>query len=144
MLKTGKPERLWHDCIEFMANIWSNTSNDHADLKIQKPETIVSGETDDIPESAEFGWFDWIVFRDTTVSYPGRKPQLGRYCGPAYDIGPTMTAKILKKKQIRLRINTQGTDRWGKVWPSPQAPARRVWPTRCWEAWQKSEAWGFH
>ena len=36
------------------------------------------------------------MFRDTTVSYPGRKPQLGRYCGQAYDIGPAMTDKILK------------------------------------------------
>ena len=36
------------------------------------------------------------MFRDTTVSYPGSKPQLRRYCGPAYDIDPTMTATILK------------------------------------------------
>ena len=36
------------------------------------------------------------MFRDTTVFYPGSKPQLRRYCGPAYDIGPAMTANILK------------------------------------------------
>ena len=36
------------------------------------------------------------MFRDATVLYPGSNPQLGRYCGPEYDIGPAMTSKILK------------------------------------------------
>ena len=68
----------------------------HADLKGKTPETIVSGETANISELTEFGWFDWIMLWDTTVSYPGSKSQLGRYCGPAYDIGPAMTDNILK------------------------------------------------
>ena len=95
-MNTGTPKRLWDDCIENMAYICLNTANGHEDLKGQTPETFVSGETADISEFSEFGWYDWIMFRDTTVSYPCRKPQLGSYCGPAYNIGPAMTAKILK------------------------------------------------
>ena len=73
-----------------------NTANSHEGLKGKTPETFVSSETADISEFANFGWYDWIMFLDTTVSYPGSKPQLGRYYGPAYEIGPAMTAKILK------------------------------------------------
>ena len=96
MLKTGTPKRLWDDCIKFLAYILSNKFDVNADLKGKTPKNIVSGETADISKYSEFGWFDWIMFRDTTVSYPGSKPKFGQYCGPAYDIGPAMTANILK------------------------------------------------
>ena len=36
------------------------------------------------------------VFRDTSVSYPDDTMVLGRDLGPAIDIGPAMTWKILK------------------------------------------------
>ena len=93
-MKTGTPKRLWDDCIDFMVYIRSNTANNHEDLKGKTPETFVSSETADISEFVEFGWYDWVMFRYTTVSYPGSKHQLGRYCGSAYDIGLAMTAKI--------------------------------------------------
>ena len=54
-------------------------------------------ETADISKFAEFGWYDWIKFRDTNVPYPDDKLVLGRYLGPSTDIGPAMTAKILKQ-----------------------------------------------
>ena len=96
MLKTGIPKRLWDDCIDLEAYIRSNTANGHAYLKIQTLEIFVSGETYDISEFSEFAWYDWVMFRENSVSYPGSKPQLGRYCGSAYDIGPATCAKILK------------------------------------------------
>jgi len=36
------------------------------------------------------------MYRDTTVAYPDSKLVLGRYLGPSTDVGPAMTAKILK------------------------------------------------
>ena len=57
---------------------------------------MLSGETADISEFAEYGWYDWVKFRDTNVPYPEDKLVLGRYLGPSTDIGPAMTAKILK------------------------------------------------
>ena len=96
MMKTGSPKCLWDGCIELEAYIRSNTANGYADLKGQTPETFVSGETADISELAEFAWYDWVMYCDTSVAYLGSKPQLGRYCGPAYEIGPEMCAKILR------------------------------------------------
>ena len=96
ILKNGIPKRLWDDCIELEAYIRYNTANSHAYLKGQTQETFLSGKTSEISEFAEFAWYDWVMYRDTSVSYPGIKPQIECYYGPAYDIGPAMCARILK------------------------------------------------
>ena len=96
MIKTGAPRRLWDHCLELEALIRSNTALDIYELKGQVPETIVSGETSDISSFVEIGWYDWVMFRDTGVSFPHDREILGRYLGPSADIGPAMTAQILK------------------------------------------------
>jgi hypothetical protein len=53
----------------------------------QVPETIMTGSTADIELIAEFGWYDWVMCRDYIPSYPDDKLILGRYLGPATDIG---------------------------------------------------------
>ncbi len=63
----------------------------------QVPETTVSGETADISPFAAFKWYEWVLFRDTPVTYPDDTMILGRdLVGPAIDIGPAMTRKVLK------------------------------------------------
>jgi hypothetical protein len=59
-------------------------------------ETVLSGETADISEFAEYGWYDWAKFGDTIVSYPEDRLIPRRYLDPSTDIGPSMTTKILK------------------------------------------------
>ena len=96
MLKTHSPKRLWDDCIELQAYIRSQTANGHYHLKGEVPETVMSGETADISKFAEYSWYEWIKFRDTTVAYPETKLTLRRYLGLSTDIEPAMTAKIIK------------------------------------------------
>jgi hypothetical protein len=62
----------------------------------QVPETIMTGSTADVSHIAEFGWYDWVMYRDNTPSYPDDKLILGRYLGPATDIGSALTTKILQ------------------------------------------------
>ncbi len=97
ILKKHSPKTLWDDCLELQGFITSHTAGNNFELKGETPETMLSGETADISEFAEYGWYDWIKFRDTNVPYPGDKLVLGRYLGPSTDIGPAMTAKILKQ-----------------------------------------------
>jgi hypothetical protein len=109
MLLKHSPKRLWDDCLEFQAFIKSHTAGNHYELKGECPETVLSGETADISEFAEYGWYGWVKFRDTTVSYPEEKLILGRYLGPSTDIGPAMTAKILKGNgQYQHRTTLRG------------------------------------
>ena len=96
MVRSGAPKRLWDDCLEREAYVRSLTAHDIFKLNGQVPETIVRGETADISPFALFGWYEWEMFRDTSVSYPEIPMVLGRDLGPAIDIGPAMTRKVLK------------------------------------------------
>ena len=96
MIKTGSPKTLWDHCLELEALVRSSTSNDIYMTDGEVPETIMTGSTADISHISEFGWYDWVMFRDNTPTYPDPKLILGRYLGPATDIGSALTAKILK------------------------------------------------
>lgn len=97
MLSSQCPMQLWDDCLEFQALIHSNMALDIYELQGEVPETIVSGETSDISQFFQHYWYEWIMFRDTAVSFPDNKLVLGWCLGPSIDVGPAMTAKILTK-----------------------------------------------
>jgi hypothetical protein len=60
----------------------------------------MTGNTTNISHIAEFGWYDWVMFRDNEPSFPNDKRILGRYLGPAIDTGSALTAKILKSNGV--------------------------------------------
>jgi hypothetical protein len=43
-----------------------------------------------------FGWYDWVMFRDNVSTFPDNKLILGRYLGSVTNVGSALTAKILK------------------------------------------------
>jgi hypothetical protein len=96
MIKTGSPRVLWDHCIELEALICSSTSNNVYMTNGKVPETIMTGSTTDISHICEFGWYDWVMFRDKLPTFPDNKLILGRYLGPATDVGSALTTKILK------------------------------------------------
>ena len=98
LVKSKCPKRLWDHCLERQAYVRSFTAHDIFSLNGQVPETIISGETADISPFAEFRWYEPIKYRDTSIPFPEDKMRFGRDLGPAIDIGPAMTRKILNKK----------------------------------------------
>ncbi len=100
MIKTGSPKCLWDHCLELEAYVRSCTSNDIYMTAGQVPETIMTGNTADISHIAEFGWYDWVMFRDNKPSFPDDKLILGCYLGPAIDTGSALMAKILKSNGV--------------------------------------------
>jgi hypothetical protein len=96
MIKTGSPRVLWDHCIELEALICSSTSNNVYMTNGEVPETIMTGSTADISHICEFGWYDWVMFRDDFPTFPDVKLTLGQYLGPATNVGSALTAKILK------------------------------------------------
>lgn len=108
MIRTGSPKVLWDHCIELEALIRSNSVNGIYMTNGQVPETIMKGTTADISHISEFGWYDWVMFRDNNPTFPDDKMILGRYLGPATDVGPIMTSKILKSNgQIVYRLTAR-------------------------------------
>eukprot|EP00804_Cyclotella_cryptica_P021438 CCRYP_005781-RA/>CCRYP_005781-RA protein AED:0.29 eAED:0.29 QI:0/0/0/1/1/1/3/0/397 len=57
----------------------------------------MSGETFDISQFCEFEWNDRVKFQDSAFQFPEDSLVLGRYLGPSIDVGPALTAKILKQ-----------------------------------------------
>ena len=96
MIKTGSSRTLWDHCIELEALICSSTCNDIYMTNGEVPETIMTGSTADISHICEFGWYDWIMFRDNVPSFPDNKLVLGHYLGPVTDVGSALNAKIFK------------------------------------------------
>ena len=96
MVQEQLPTVLWDHCLERQAHIRSLTAHDIFGLSGQVPETLVSGETADILPYAEYHWYEWVIFRDTSVSFPEYYMVLGRDLGPSINSGPAMARKILK------------------------------------------------
>lgn len=97
MIRKGSPKKLWDHCLELESFIRSHTCLDHYDLDGQTPEGVMKGNTPDISHICEFGWYDWVMFRDGPNQWPEPNLVLGRYLGPTRDVGNIMTAKILKE-----------------------------------------------
>ena len=96
MLKARSPKRLWYDCVELELYAHYNKAHNIYCLNGDTHEIIMSGETSDISQFFELEWYEWIMFRESEVSFPEYNMVLGRYLGPSIDIGPDMTVKILK------------------------------------------------
>ena len=71
MTKMKSPKVIWGTCLEFEGYIHSNTDLDILDLDGITPETNISGETSNITTFCEFGWYQWVYFRDTSMTFPG-------------------------------------------------------------------------
>jgi len=99
MIKTGSLRTLWDHCIELEALICSSTCNDIYMINGEVLETIMTGSTADISHICEFGWYDWVMFRNNVPSFPDKKLVLGCYLGPATNVGSALTANILKSNR---------------------------------------------
>jgi hypothetical protein len=87
MIKNDSPRVLWDHCIELKALIHSSTSNSVYMTNGEVPETIMTGSTADISHICEFGWYDWVMFRDNVPTFPDIKLILGGYLGPRTNVG---------------------------------------------------------
>ena len=96
MIRTGTPKCLWDDSLELEAAIRSNTCLDQFALEGMTPEEKLKGCTSDISNLCEFKWYDWVMFNNSPSTFPEENFQLGRWLGPAADVGSAMTYKILK------------------------------------------------
>ena len=96
MTKYKSPKRLWDHCVELEGYIRSHTALNLYELENEVPETKLSGQTGEISPFAEYHWYQWVKWYNTTNNLPNDKEELGRWLGPSTDVGPALTAKILK------------------------------------------------
>jgi hypothetical protein len=96
MIQTASPRVLWDHCIELEALIRLSTSNNTYMTNGEVSETIMTSSTANMSHICEYSWYDWVMFRDNVPMFPDVKLTLGRYLGPATNVGSALIAKILK------------------------------------------------
>ena len=95
MRKTNTPLQLWDYCWEYKWSIQLLTATDHIQLDGTTPFSKVHGYTTNIAEYLQFKWFEWVWNHDPDDP---NKQMLGRWCGPAHNIGQGMAYHILSSK----------------------------------------------
>ena len=70
MKKSDFPARLWYYCAELQAEIRFHTAQYIHTLNGKDLEYVVTGNTADISQLVEFGWYQWIYYRDAKTSFP--------------------------------------------------------------------------
>lgn len=99
MRETHSPLVLWDYCIERRALIINATPKNLFQLRGTNAHTATLGEEFDISNICQFGWYEFVYYRDkATALYPNQLECLGRCLGPAKNEGNEMAQYILTIK----------------------------------------------
>ena len=105
MLKKKVPKRLWDYGFRWVCEIQNRTSNTARGLNGRCPLEKITGESVDITEYLDFGFYDWIWFKENAGL---GVTQIGRWLGVSHRIGPLMSYWILTRDgQILSRTTVQ-------------------------------------
>ena len=86
------PKRLWDYGLKWVSEVRVRTSSDAGDLRTRTPLERVSGDTVDISEYLDFGFYDWCWYHENTGLGPTK---LGRWLGVAHRVGGLMSYWVL-------------------------------------------------
>jgi hypothetical protein len=82
--------------MERRALIFQITAKKLFRLNGTNPHTMNFGTDADISNLCQFGWYEWVYFREDSASFPFQKEQLGRCLGAAKNEGNEMAQWVLK------------------------------------------------
>ena len=88
---------LWDYCMERWALIFQITAKKIFQLNGTNPHTSTFGSEADISHICQYGWYNWVYYRDAKTSFPYQKERLGRCLGPAKNEGNAIVQWILKE-----------------------------------------------
>ena len=92
MVRKSVPQRLWDYGLQWVCDIQVRTSNSARDLDGKCPLERVTGETVDISEYLDFGFYDWVWYRENAGL---GETKLGRWLGVSHRIGTLMSFWVL-------------------------------------------------
>ena len=72
------------------------TVNNLFQLQGLNPHMVTLEEMADISNLCQFGWYEWVYFRQQTAQFPQQEEVLGRCLGPTKDEGNKMAQWILQ------------------------------------------------
>ena len=84
--------RLWDHAIQWISEIGNVTVSTSRYAKGRASLEMITGETPDITEHLDFGFYDWVTYLDNAGLGEAR---IGRWLGVSHRIGPLMSFWIL-------------------------------------------------
>ena len=94
---SNAPMRLWCYCAERRSTIMTLTANNLYQLQGQNPYMATLNEMGDISNLCQFGWYEWVYFRQQKAQFPQQKSELGRCLGPTKNEGNEMCQWVLQQ-----------------------------------------------
>ena len=115
MFKVRCPRRLWNYGYQHIAKVMQHTASHAGELNGRTPIEKLTGETPDISEYLDFGFYDWVTFKqDAGLG----EVSIGRFLGVSHEVGSLMSYWILPESGIpesrtsvqRLTLLEKGTE----------------------------------
>jgi hypothetical protein len=94
MVKRKVPKRLWDYGIVWACEIMSLTSNSVFSLDGRTPVEQITGETPDISEYLDFGFYDWVWYKENAGLGENK---VGRWLGVSHRVGNLMSYWVLTR-----------------------------------------------
>jgi Reverse transcriptase (RNA-dependent DNA polymerase) len=105
MVKKRVPQRLWDYGLRWVCDIQNRTSNTARGLNGRCPLERVTGESVDISEYLDFGFYEWAWYKENAGL---GETKLGRWLGVSHRTGTLMSYWILTKEcQVLSRTTVQ-------------------------------------
>ena len=111
MVRKTVPHRLWDYGLQWVCDIQNRTSNSARGLEGRCPLERVTGETVDISEYLDFGFYDWVWFRENAGL---GETKLGKWLGVSHRVGTMMsfwvitsTGKVLSRTTVQRVTNLE-------------------------------------
>ena len=92
MVKKKVPKRLWDYGLRWVCEIQNRTSNSARGLDGRCPLERMTGESVDISEYLDFGFYDWIWFKENAGL---GETKIGRWLGVSHKVGTLMSFWVL-------------------------------------------------
>jgi hypothetical protein len=97
------PEALWDFGMEYTTYVRNCIA--HPSLQDRTPYEVLTGDSPDISEILVFGFYDWIKFYEP-APFPQQRETLGRWLGPAHNVGQALCFYILKSNGQIIACST--------------------------------------
>ena len=101
--KKNVPERLWDFGISYVCETGNIIPTRSKYSKGRTPIECISGDTPDISEYLDFGFYDWVSFRNNAGL---GKAEIGRWLGVSHRVGQLMSYWILPASGIPISCTT--------------------------------------
>ena len=111
MVKKNVPQRLWDYGLMWVCDIQNRTANNSRGLDGRCPLEPITGETVDISEYLDFGFYDWIWYRENAGL---GETKVGRWLGVSHRVGTLMsfwvltsTGKVISRTTVQRMTNLE-------------------------------------